>query len=544
MRHVTPSLNSSKLAIASAALATASVMTAASSFAADWVLPIPGTGNPYASPAPTFASREAENLVWPVDQEACSSRVNCTAAVQNTTISYDASFWPIILFGGAKQLTSPTWNASVQSGVDDLGGYNKTAEEQLKYPGPGLAQLYEADPTGHFDIVGYSQGATVAAYFKNNYAAESAAARLPALSQLTFILAADPNRPNGGIFMRPGIFGPFNIPILDATVGIPAKTDTGIKTTDIAIQYDGVSDFPEYPINVLADANALAGLFFIHPTYVDPHQQLANGAPDPSDTSHPYGYSVTDFQNDITAAENNCTAANNCMTQGDTTYITLPTQDLPLLAPLRYLGSQLGLSAVATPALDLIQPLLKVMIETGYNRSDYGTPTPFQIVVPLNPAKVVTLPTDLAGAAVQGVQDAINDLGGHGQQHLLQDPFADAASMFTDPGPALPLPAPLVAPKPVNTNTPHPLVAQTTVKTVSLNTGSTVAGTGSTTTGTTSTAGSSTTTGGATTTSGTTTGATSTTSGTTASGSTTGGTTGTTTGGKTTTGTKKTTGTK
>ncbi len=53
------------------------------------------------------------------------------------------------------------------------------------------------------------------------------------------------------------------MPILDATFGNPTPntgidangneiTTVPVNTTDIALQYDGVADFPTYPINALA----------------------------------------------------------------------------------------------------------------------------------------------------------------------------------------------------------------------------------------------------------------------------------------------------
>ena len=83
------------------------------------------------------------------------------------------------------------------------------------------------------------------------------------------MLIGNPNRPNGGLFERLALLG--TVPILDATFGQPTPTDTGIQTTDIAFQYDGVADFPTYPINLLADLNALAGFAYIHGTYLAPN---------------------------------------------------------------------------------------------------------------------------------------------------------------------------------------------------------------------------------------------------------------------------------
>jgi hypothetical protein len=387
-------------------LAGLTTFTVAVSRAAGTVLVVPGTGNPM--PDPAFIDAEWRNFVEPTNP-ACGSL--CT----QVPVDYPASFWPIILFG-LDQLHSDTWNLSVQTGVDNLG--------------TDLAQQYAADPTGHFYLVGYSQGSTVVSYFKRGYADNPLGPALPDLSQVTFIAAANPNRPNGGLFMRPGIFGPFTIPILDATVGIPAPTNTGVRTSDIVIQYDGVSDFPEYPINLLADANAIAGLFFIHPTYVFPDANHPDG--------HPYGYSIDEFTALVSGAQHaadasQCSDAVHCQQYGDTTYITLPTTDLPLLAPLRYLGEQTGLSAVTRPFADLVQPVLTVLIETAYDRTSYGTPTPFQFLIPLNPAKLLTLAPDLIAATFQGINDALGDIAGTRPAPApTQDPFATAASFFTD----------------------------------------------------------------------------------------------------------------
>ncbi|MGB8406668.1 MAG: PE-PPE domain-containing protein [Mycobacterium sp.] len=413
MRYASRTTSTSRLAMGTA-LAAVSILTATTSGAAQTVLVVPGTGNP--DPTAAFIDREVQNLVTP-----CQSPPVCT----QDPINYPASFWPIILFG-LKQLTSDTWNVSVGTGVKNLiYGYTTPATVTgLPTSHPGLTQAFELDPTGTFYIVGYSQGSTVVALFKQDYLNHTLPPNpsgqntiLPQLSQMSFFLGADPNRPNGGLFERPGFFGPFTIPILNATVGDPAPTNSfgqqpnnqtdKINTEDIAIQYDGVSDFPEYPLNVLADANALLGLFLIHPTYVEPKVTSGTGA-----NAHPYGYTVQQFQGDVSAAESSCTTANNCQTYGDTQYITLPTLDLPLLAPLRYLGDKIGLSGVVNPALDLIQPVLQVLIETGYNRTSYGTPTPFQVVIPLNLSAVFGLPAALAKAAVQGIQDAIGDLNG------------------------------------------------------------------------------------------------------------------------------------
>jgi hypothetical protein len=392
-----------------AALVSVSALQAAVSRAANHALAVPGTGNP--TPTPGFINAEVRNFITPTNPACGSTLDGPSPSCTQTAVDYPASFWPVILFG-LKQLTSPTWNVSVSTGVNNL-------ENELE-------QAYFADPSGHFYLTGYSQGATVVSYFKRNYPSDPVGQNLPPLNQVTMVLAANPNRPNGGLFMRPGIFGPLDIPILDATVGIPAPTDTGIRTTDLAIQYDGVSDFPKYPLNVLAVLNALAGTLFIHPTYVFPNTAHPDG--------HPYGYTLDEFSAAVAAAQHAadagaCSAATNCQQFGDTTYITLPTTDLPLLAPLRYLGERTGLSFVTRPLADLVQPVLKVLIETGYDRTSYGTPSPFGLLPLLNPVEVGV---DLVEATAQGITDAVGDITGtRPAGPPTQDPFATAASLLS-----------------------------------------------------------------------------------------------------------------
>ena len=92
------------------------------------------------------------------------------------------------------------------------------------------------------------------------------------------MLGGDRNLPNGGILARfPGLY----IPILDLSFNGPEPTDTPFDTVVITRQYDGVADFPLYPLNLVADLNAVLGFFYVHPYAFD-----VSLAPDPS-TSPP-----------------------------------------------------------------------------------------------------------------------------------------------------------------------------------------------------------------------------------------------------------------
>ena len=56
--------------------------------------------------------------------------------------------------------------------------------------------------------------------------------------------------PTAALLARfPGLY----IPILDLTFNGPAPTDTQFDTVEINRQYDGFTDFPLYPLNVVAD---------------------------------------------------------------------------------------------------------------------------------------------------------------------------------------------------------------------------------------------------------------------------------------------------
>ena len=170
-----------------------------------------------------------------------------------------------------------------------------------------------------------------------------------------------------------------------------------VNTTDIAFQYDGVADFPANPLNVLADLNALAGFWYVHGTYLAPR-----GTDPPS--ALPYGYTIPELE----AAMDCSQSPKNCQTFNDTLYITIPAKTLPLMQVFLDVGAATGTSAIVKPLVDLISPVTRVLIETGYDRSNYGQPMPFNIFTPINPVK---LTIDLAKAVVQGIHDALGDLG-------------------------------------------------------------------------------------------------------------------------------------
>jgi hypothetical protein len=145
----------------------------------------------------------------------------------------------------------------------------------------------------------------------------------------------------------------------------------------------------------------LAGVVYIHSSDVAP-TTFANTLGIPTTRTGPDGYSQEEFDELLNDPANR-------QQHGDTTYITIPTRQLPILQPLRDFGAFTGTTSVTKPIADLIEPALRVLIETGYDRTaSYGQPVMAGLIPALNPVK---LAADLAAAAGQGAAQALHDLG-------------------------------------------------------------------------------------------------------------------------------------
>jgi hypothetical protein len=328
---------------------------------------VPGTAVPNPANVPGYMENAVNYYISP-------TTASCAIVCTPEPVPYLAQFWPFP-WEGWGGLTGAKLDQSVASGVaqltsDLVGPYNPSAESPVV-------------------IFGYSQGATVAGIGKSQLSKLSPEEQ----ADINFVLIGNPNRPNGGLFERLAMFG--TVPILDATFGQPTPTNTDMSTVDIAFQYDGVADFPLYPINLLADLNAAAGFWYTHGSYL---------APD--------GRNPDELPNGLTPAELAAAIADPANQQrlagSDTTYVLIPTPNLPLLQPLREFGAFTNTEFLTNPLIDLIQPALRVLIETGYDRTlPYGQPAPFRLVPLINP---VTLTVDLINAIGQGISDAAQDI--------------------------------------------------------------------------------------------------------------------------------------
>jgi len=261
--------------------------------------------------------------------------------------------------GGPGWPDEPWWKLS---GLFDL-----TIDQSLD---AGVTDLEQAMAEyGHDNLViyGYSQGAGVANIEKRKLAEQyPVGTKAP---DIDFVLGGDPNLPNGGVASR---FSGLYLPFLGWTFNGPAPTDTQFDTTVIVRQYD-IEDFPLYPLNFVADLNALLGAVYVHF----------------------YGF-------DVSLAPDPSTSPSIQSQHGDTTYYFFPTADLPLFGPLRTLGAP-------EAVIDVVEPFFRVLVELGYDRSiPLWEPTPARLFPTLDPGKVAA---DLVNAIGQGVNNGLALVG-------------------------------------------------------------------------------------------------------------------------------------
>lgn len=233
-------------------------------------------------------------------------------------------------------------------------------------------------------VLGASQSATISTMVMRDLLALPADQQ-PTADQLSFVLLGDPNNPNGGLFERFDVLdhgGYPTIPSLGITFNGATPADTPWETAIYTGEYDGYADFPKYPINFLADLNAVLGIIYVHTTYptMTP-DQLATAIELP--VSDDYA--------------------------GNTHYFMIPTETLPLLAPL------LSTPVIGQPIYDLLEPAMRVLVNLGYGSITQGwddgpsnVGTPFELFpTDLNWGEVLAA---LGNGAQEGWNNFVNDL--------------------------------------------------------------------------------------------------------------------------------------
>jgi hypothetical protein len=296
---------------------------------------------------------------------------------------------------------------------------NSSVNEGLTILNNAITQQLPPGSTNTLTVVGYSQSAVIAALEMQKLAAMGPLA--PGADQLNFVLLGNEMTPNGGLLSRfPGL----SISSLGLTFygGMPA--DTIYPTYNYTLEYDGFADFPQYPLNFISDLNAVMGIPYVHTTYVLPYA----GQP---------AVTVPQVDNAIVLPTSPGYYANG----GATHYYMIPTQNLPLLDPVR------TLPIIGKPIADLLQPDLRVIVNLGYGNPDYGWSTGYaNVTTPFGLAPHVgagVVLGDLAAGTQQGIQAFNADLTGmHAPTFAL--PKLDATTMHALLGaptaPVLPTP--------------------------------------------------------------------------------------------------------
>lgn len=199
--------------------------------------------------------------------------------------------------------------------------------------GADLLQQAWASTPGAKITVGISQGGLVIAEVKRRLMALPEDQR-PGPDELTFFCVGDPSNPLGGMFRALEVG--YELPILGVTVKL--TPDTPWDTVYITREYDGFADFPDRVGNLVAVANALLGIIYVH-ARVD--------------------YADVDL---TTVPGSDVTRTINSLGATITTYL-VRTESLPLVQPLRDLG--LNEDFVAK-----LEARLKPIVDAGYSRND------------------------------------------------------------------------------------------------------------------------------------------------------------------------------
>ena len=245
-------------------------------------------------------------------------------------------------------------------------------------------------------VFGYSQSSIISSLIQSGYITPGSKYVPPDFpdpgvpegleGSLNFVVVANEMNPNGGFLSR---FPDLNLPALGINF-YGAAPENLYPTVSYAREYDGFADYPRYPMNFLSVLNATLGIVYVHTQY----------APGPNCES----FCLTKEEVE--------TAIELPTTVPTQQYYFIPTENLPLLQPIR------GIPLIGTPIADLIQPVLKVIVDLGYADQAHGFTTgtqpdanvlvPFGVFPDVNPLEVLE---KLVAGVQQGISDFIADFG-------------------------------------------------------------------------------------------------------------------------------------
>ncbi|OBI90817.1 PE family protein [Mycobacterium asiaticum] len=351
-------------AVAAAGSAYLAAETGNAAAATDVTLVMGGSGNPI--PPLSYVNAVVSKYITP--------HFPAFTVANAVSLFTPEAFYPLT---GIKDLVP---NVSVSEGVQILD----TAIKQQLATGNNVA------------VLGFSQSSIISSLEMMALNPSGTPSALP----IVFTLLGNPMNPNGGLLARfPGL----EMPSLGFTF-YGATPANSFETNIYTIEYDGFADFPQYPLNILADLNALAGIYYVHGTY-------ANLTPAQIDS-----------------------AIHLTNTVGPTTtdYYMIPNPQLPLTQGLR------ALPLIGTPLADLVEPNLRILVNLGYGSPGQGwstgppnVHTPFGLFPPVDPVEVSAR---LAVGTQQGVNAFANDIAFMASQASLSD-LVDVVSSVPLPSP-------------------------------------------------------------------------------------------------------------
>jgi hypothetical protein len=210
------------------------------------------------------------------------------------------------------------------------GFFKPTADQSIalgaKALNADILTAFATNPDGKVVVAGASLGSMV---IDREEAYLAAAANAPSPDQLSFVEFANPERGIADTYLPAGV----RVGLLGYTVANPPVSQ--YDTTIVYHQYEGLSDPPDRPWNLLADANAMAGVN---------HYHLSTGFAS-QDQAVEVGQPVTNSAG------------------GTTTTYMIPASYLPLLTPLAKIG-------VPTPIFDALNSWLTPVVNAGYSQYD------------------------------------------------------------------------------------------------------------------------------------------------------------------------------
>jgi PE-PPE domain len=306
------------------------------------------------------------------------------------------------------------------TGVKDLT-LDVSVPRGLSILDTSIKQTLANNPGGSVSVLGLSQSSIISSLEMENLANPALNPNPPTATQLSFTLLGDQMNPNGGLLARfPDLPAgqPLHLPSLGVTFYGATPSNTIYPTNIFTQEYDGYADFPQYPINLISDLNAFAGIYYVHGNYpVNP-------------SALPPGYGIQQLPTSPGYT-------------GVTNYYMVTNPNLPLLDPLR------AIPVIGNPIADLLQPDLTTIVNLGYGNPNYGWsqgPADVQTYFGLFPhVSQAVIAQDLVTGAHQGAHAFVSDIQAESSSLSVTGVANSLKSLTVSGASASPLPATLTS---------------------------------------------------------------------------------------------------